>query len=420
MSGAEYEELYLASVRVPLVLVIFLGLWGIVILVLQSLQIDFSSVLRKASGCFCDNGDYQPPAELKIAWVAPRCLSRCLGAPRDTSGPRVATEDDEPEDTTRKGKPHRVPMPPSWRQVVTASGVFLGILLACNYGSRLLLVPPTVAVGGFYFILGAALLVPLQAPSVRDHTSLFFTSLARVFFPATDVHLSEVLVADALTSLSRVFADVAVTFLLVGRGWGVTCPGWCFRLLPCVFASCPYWVRVRQCWTQLSAEVDAQRRRLLMINVGKYMSAFPVIWLTGYQAIRQDGGMISSSALGNCIVAAALFNSMYSFAWDVRMDWGLGQPGAKRWGLRNSLLISPEDPWPYYVAVGLDFVLRLTWLARLADGWFRYRDLVLTLELIEVLRRSMWTVFRLEWECVQCLGGAKPLRLDKGSEALKV
>ena len=50
MSGAEYEELYLASVRVPLVLVIFLGLWGIVILVLQSLQIDFSSVLRKASG----------------------------------------------------------------------------------------------------------------------------------------------------------------------------------------------------------------------------------------------------------------------------------------------------------------------------------------------------------------------------------
>lgn len=49
MSSAEYEELYLASVRVPLVLAIFLGLWGLVILVLQALQIDFSSVLRKAS-----------------------------------------------------------------------------------------------------------------------------------------------------------------------------------------------------------------------------------------------------------------------------------------------------------------------------------------------------------------------------------
>lgn len=50
MPGAEYEELYLAAVRVPLVLAIFLGLWGLVILVLQALQIDFSSVLRKASG----------------------------------------------------------------------------------------------------------------------------------------------------------------------------------------------------------------------------------------------------------------------------------------------------------------------------------------------------------------------------------
>lgn len=50
MSSGEYEELYLASVRVPLVLAVFLGLWGLVILVLQMLQIDFSSVLRKASG----------------------------------------------------------------------------------------------------------------------------------------------------------------------------------------------------------------------------------------------------------------------------------------------------------------------------------------------------------------------------------
>lgn len=50
LSGAEYEELYLASVRVPLVLAFFLGLWGLVILILQALQIDYSSVLSKASG----------------------------------------------------------------------------------------------------------------------------------------------------------------------------------------------------------------------------------------------------------------------------------------------------------------------------------------------------------------------------------
>lgn len=80
-------------------------------------------------------------------------------------GPRLATQ--EEHDTAGKDKPPRVPVPPSWRQVVSAAAGFLGVLLACIYGSRMLLVPPTVAVGGFYFILGGALLVPLQAPSVR-------------------------------------------------------------------------------------------------------------------------------------------------------------------------------------------------------------------------------------------------------------
>lgn len=74
---------------------------------------------------------------------------------------------EEAQDTAGKDKPYRVPVPPSWRQVVSTAAGFLGVLLACIYGSWMLEVPPTVAVGGFYFILGGALLVPLQAQSVR-------------------------------------------------------------------------------------------------------------------------------------------------------------------------------------------------------------------------------------------------------------
>ena len=91
--------------------------------------------------------------------------------------------------------------------------------------------------------------------------------------------------------------------------------------------------------------------------------------------------------VGKAIIAAALLNSAYSFAWDVKMDWGLGQPGSRKWGLRNTLLISHEDPWPYYAAVAVDLMLRLAWLLRLADGRFRYTDMVLTLELVEVRAR---------------------------------
>lgn len=49
-------------------------------------------------------------------------------------------------------------------------------------------------------------------------------------------------------------------------------------------------VRVRQCVMQLTYEVDPRRRKLLAINVGKYLSAFPVIWLSGYQAMRHEHG----------------------------------------------------------------------------------------------------------------------------------
>ena len=66
------------------------------------------------------------------------------------------------------------------------------------------------------------------------------------------------------------------------------------------------------------------------------------------------------------------------------MDWGLGQAGSKRWGLRNTLLINHEDPWPYYVAVVMDFVLRLAWVARFLEGRLAFTDTVLTLELVEV------------------------------------
>lgn len=49
-------------------------------------------------------------------------------------------------------------------------------------------------------------------------------------------------------------------------------------------------VRVRQCAMQLTYEVDPRRRTLLAINVGKYLSAFPVIWLSGYQAMQRYHG----------------------------------------------------------------------------------------------------------------------------------
>ena len=57
-----------------------------------------------------------------------------------------------------------------------------------------------------------------------------------------------------------------------------------------------------------------------------------------------------------------IVNSLYSFWWDVVMDWNLSilttpsGPGPGRWGLRKSIHFS--SPYLYYVAIGLDLLLR--------------------------------------------------------------
>jgi hypothetical protein len=57
-----------------------------------------------------------------------------------------------------------------------------------------------------------------------------------------------------------------------------------------------------------------------------------------------------------------VINSLYSFYWDVVVDWNLtllttpSAPGPKLWGLRNKIHFA--SPQLYYTAIALDFLLR--------------------------------------------------------------
>ena len=57
-----------------------------------------------------------------------------------------------------------------------------------------------------------------------------------------------------------------------------------------------------------------------------------------------------------------VLNSLYSFWWDVAIDWNLSiltdpsSPGRAHWGLRKSIHF--RSPTPYYIAIALDLLLR--------------------------------------------------------------
>ena len=111
-------------------------------------------------------------------------------------------------------------------------------------------------------------------------------------------------------------------------------------------------------------------------------------------------------------IFSATVNSAFSFSWDIWMDWGLARRNTKHWMLRAEI---SGPAWFYYVAVGLDLVLRFAWVQYLpalsrTSGAPSVQLRGFLTALLEVGRRIMWNFLRGEF----CLLDA----LFYGSEAV--
>jgi len=62
----------------------------------------------------------------------------------------------------------------------------------------------------------------------------------------------------------------------------------------------------------------------------------------------------------------------------------------------------PQTPIVYYVAIVLDFLLRVLWSFKLSVHLHLSQEgLTFVLEICEVLRRFLWLFFRIEWQCIE-------------------
>lgn len=103
---------------------------------------------------------------------------------------------------------------------------------------------------------------------------------------------------------------------------------------------------------------------------------------------------------------AAITNSLYSFWWDVSMDWDLTllskQQHKQPFGLRQQRVF--RLPMAYYLVVAFDIILRFAWSFKLSlhlvylDG---IEGGIFLLEIMELLRRWVWVYFRVETEWVR-------------------
>ena len=108
----------------------------------------------------------------------------------------------------------------------------------------------------------------------------------------------------------------------------------------------------------------------------------------------------------------AALSTVYSCWWDFWYDWGLLRRNCKNWLLRDTLLY--YSPAVYYVCMLLNVVLRYVWLLTISPGIdFDERHTSLRIFLfgmLEVLRRCMWNVFRVENEQLHNVGEFRAIK----------
>eukprot|EP01134_Creolimax_fragrantissima_P003737 CFRG3737T1 len=241
--------------------------------------------------------------------------------------------------------------------------------------------------------------------------------LFKCIFPGDRISFAEVFIADGLTSLSKVFADFEMIVCFVAyhiRQWTVhdATPGCFSSLFLPLIVSVPYLIRLRQCLIEYRA-VGLTKD---MVNALKYTSALPAIWL-GHVLKTQNKG--TDSPLYQGWILASIINTIYTYYWDLVWDWGLFDQSSSYFPLRPSMLYPKIT---YYVWIIVDLVLRCVWSVQLSNlVHLSTAQRTLLFEFLEIFRRSLWNIIRVEYECIKTnsqIHVKESISLDVGSSIL--
>ncbi|RHY25932.1 hypothetical protein DYB32_008938 [Aphanomyces invadans] len=256
-------------------------------------------------------------------------------------------------------------------------------------------------------------------------------------FAETETPFVEVYIADGLTSMSKIFGDIAVALLMMyqsvrGIHDDMYQSKMKHHLLPCVATASPYMIRGVQCLISYHRAAVVNDKFLHVLNTFKYGTGLCVILVGALPMLLAPSSMSDQRLLDTdtLFLLCACCNSLYSLFWDVVMDWGLGQPpvpghdpadsdtndghpgtfsSPPLWNasepndhayLRHTLLYHPQHV--YFVALAVDAMLRVLWVT---SNW-HWADVVgadfkMVAQVAEVCRRCMWNLFRVEWQCVK-------------------
>ena len=157
-------------------------------------------------------------------------------------------------------------------------------------------------------------------------------------------------------------------------------------------------------------------RHMHVLNGIKYFSSIvPIMLITLQQLESNEAKKIDPEYKA---ILALVVNTVYTFCWDVFVDWGLGaglftgfnfcevgpgggapstkkvkkgRDGCLRQGIRfgNNATI---------LAISVNLFLRCSWMLRFSNLSLTEDQFIFLSQFLEVFRRSLWNLFRIEWQ----------------------
>jgi hypothetical protein len=245
--------------------------------------------------------------------------------------------------------------------------------------------------------------------------------------------------ADALTSFTRIISDSlhAVCWIISGSflrpnvpadgnyedfdpqttdKYGsdrMSCTNDTMTLVVGLFMIIPLWVRFLQCMRNFYDNCDFSKRRFPIyphsLNGIKYLLSIVVVIYGVFLA-----------ELNTFYYFLIVFTTIYKWLWDVFVDWGLfytlfqkGPVGFWQTPYKDRILLRPnlmyDNPAFYIFAITADLILRFVWVVSLAPASitakFAKSALQMFMGALEIIRRGIWSMMRVENEHVNKLHG---------------
>ncbi|KAF5945496.1 hypothetical protein HYC85_015724 [Camellia sinensis] len=248
------------------------------------------------------------------------------------------------------------------------------------------------------------LIVILFCPFNIIYRSSRFFLLACAFHclcaPLYKVTLPDFFLADQLTSQVQAFRSLE--FYVCYYFWGDykhrqnTCmDSGVYNTFYFIVATIPFVSRLLQCLRRFYEEKDGMQG----LNGLKYFITIVALCMRTAYSLNKG---LSWNILAWIASVIAAVSSTY---WDLVFDWGLLQKKSKNRWLRDKLLVPHKSV--YFAAMVLNVLLRFVWLQTVLDyqvPFLHKQTLAAIVAVLEIIRRGIWSFFRLENEHLNNVG----------------